>query len=166
MRNANGEVPGGPQRSPAVIYLSEVARVVLRWNREVRRLADAPPVLDAELVEFALANYESQRLGQATATAGQHSDGRFPLSADLDQAVFKALQNRVNELEQQVIKAATKLEDDKLEELRDQAELDLRDTLLAAHRYWQSWLLYPIAQRLSLALSSAEDDACSHASIA
>lgn len=77
----------------------------------------------------------------------------------MDQAAFKALQSKVSELELKVINAATELEDEKFEELREQAEAGLRDDLLAAHRCWQSWLLYPIAQRLSLELSSAEDDA-------
>lgn len=158
MRNANGEVPGAPQRSPVVIYLSEEARDVLRRNRDVRRLVGAPPVLDAELVEYALACYERGRLGVDASTVSQHSDGRLPLSSSLDRAAFKALQSRVNELEQQVIKVASNLENDKYEELREQALADLPENLLEAHAKHQAMLIYPMAQRLLQVLRSTDDD--------
>ncbi|TXG99912.1 MAG: hypothetical protein E6R08_00325 [Nevskiaceae bacterium] len=61
MRNANGEVPGQPSRTPVVVYLSEAARSALRNQRLLASEAELPALVDSVVIEAAL----EERLGAA-----------------------------------------------------------------------------------------------------
>jgi hypothetical protein len=51
MRNADGSVPGEPQRKPCVIYLSDAARAVISDERKAASAAGMSPLLTSRLIE-------------------------------------------------------------------------------------------------------------------
>lgn len=104
MRNAYGEVPGVPSRTPCIIYLSEPARQALRNAREARRLGGQPQVLDSQLVELLLLAFD--RLTP---------DSGAPLEQRVEHAVerlggpvlleFERLTERLRDLERELARA-------------------------------------------------------------
>jgi hypothetical protein len=60
MRNADGEVPDAPRRTPCVIYLCDEAREAMRRAREARRLGGQPQLLDSQLLELLVLAYDKQ----------------------------------------------------------------------------------------------------------
>lgn len=54
LRNADGQIPGEPARTPVVLYLSAEARAALKRNRAAAVALGAEPLLDSKLVETLL----------------------------------------------------------------------------------------------------------------
>jgi hypothetical protein len=60
MRNAEGQVPGQPKRTPVVVYLCAEARNVLRKERALAAAAELPAVRDSELIEALLKRHDRE----------------------------------------------------------------------------------------------------------
>lgn len=137
-RNPDGD-DGASQRRGVVLHLSEAARTVLRQNRQRRRDAGMPPVLDSNLVESLLLAYALQ--GEPEPQVG-------PLVVDETKAhpgIAKLLAKVADlEAELRAVRLARLAAEGNIELLEEEAEADnefrtfnwelIEDKLLDAHR--------------------------------
>jgi hypothetical protein len=166
MRNVDGQVHGEPARTPIQIYLSADAREVLRRHREDAALAGVAPLLDSKLIEALLLAFQSHRSSDSSkaieSAAAATSESSVSPAKDDEVQRLRFLRAKIRRINSALERSNEELDFYNKEfegELSSQQWADARETLIERHRREASLLLYPIAQRLHLALEQSASDA-------